>query len=285
VSRPTSQYPRPSAVKQFPAPLRCLRYLLLKFDVHCPCGSTSILDVRCFRVPPATLRRSISVVIVKGRCQAGIIADDFGVVRRVQSLLGRMEIVAHVVADGATAGQGQPIAGQEMSGVINADDAIVELVAYQRVAIAQTHRARGQRGGNAQRIGVGKILPDDVVRCVHFNDAGIAGIGEKGVAVGEAAGEGEGIDGASGGERLDDFISAGDLEGAAVALVRDQDMAVFQQLGGIWPAELVGRVGVGAGILPDDLLFEVHFNDAVVGLVGDKNVERGQESALHGGIQ
>ena len=111
--------------------------------------------------------------------------------------------------------------------MINQNDAIVELVADQGVAIAQTHGLGRQRCGHAHWGRVSEVLPDDVVFAVYFNNAGVAGIGEERVAVWQAAGEGQGIDGAPGGQNLDDFIGSGDFQAAVVALVRDQDMAVF----------------------------------------------------------
>ena len=51
------------------------------------------------------------------------------------------------------------------------------------------------------------------------------------------------------------------------------------------PLRRVRLVGVVAGVLPDDLLFHVDFNNAVVSLVGDEDMEGGRERALHGSVQ
>ena len=65
------------------------------------------------RLPVVPTARSLleaetkSVVVVavevEGRGQAGVVADDFGIVGGVQALLGGVKVVADIVADGAAA--------------------------------------------------------------------------------------------------------------------------------------------------------------------------------------
>src|SRR5579859_1034915 len=59
-------------------------------------------------------------------------------------------------------------------------------------------------------------------------------------------------------------------------------MSVFKQLSRVWAVELVRGVGVGTGILPDDLFAQVHLDNPVVALVGNENMRGGQPGALHG---
>ena len=263
--------------------------------------STGLRPIQPFQQLSAAIRTPLRQGLLRGR-ESGVVADDFSVVRGEQSRLRGREAVPHVVTDqdaGAAPGEGvtvrrqrETIIGQDVAGGINPNDPIIELVADQGVAIGQPDGASGLGCGDAHCPGTvrrsrvrGEILPDDLVGGVDLHDAGVAGVGEEGVAVGEAAGEGEGVHRATGGKSVDDLIGAGDFEGAAVALIRNQDVAVGEQFGGIGRVELVGRIGVGAGILPDDFPVIVDFNDAVVALVGDQHVETGDEGALHRGVQ
>ena len=141
------------------------------------------------------------------------------------------------------------------------------------------------RRRDAVRIGVGKILPDHNVVGIHFDCAGVAGIGHQGVSVFQAAGEGDGAQRAAGGECFDNHVVSCDFKHAGVVFVRDEDMAVFQQFSGIGAVQLVRRIGIGTRIGPHNFFAQVHFNDPVIALIGDENVLIGQPSALHGSVQ
>ena len=87
-------------------------------------------------------------------------------------------------------------------------------------------------------------MPDDVVVSVHFNSAGIAGVGQQRVAIIEAAGKRHRTNRAAGGEHPDDLIVARDFNRPVVVFVGDEDVAIFEQLGGVRAVELVCGVGV-----------------------------------------
>ena len=146
------------------------------------------------------------------------------------------------VPDGVTARERKPWLAT-IALRTDADHAVVELVADQRVAVFEPHRPGRQRSGNALRIGVGDILPDDVVVGVHFDGAGVAGVRQQRVPVFEAAGERDDISRAASGECFDNFVALRDLNRPVIP-VRNQDVAIFQQFGGIRAGELVGIIRI-----------------------------------------
>jgi len=95
----------------------------------------------------------------------------------------------------------------------------------------------------------------------------------------------QGIEGATSGQSVDDIIIAVDFEGTTVIFVSNQYVTVFQQLGGIWITELVRRVGIGAGILPDDLFFEVDFDMRLLAWSVIRTWKLGRKVDCTGGVQ
>jgi hypothetical protein len=190
------------------------------------------------------------------------------------------------VTDVVSIVQGKTIIGYYVFGHIHLDNAIVELIAYQSIAIPEPDGARRQRRRDAERVSIGEIFPDNLVFGVDFDRAGIAGIGQQSVAIGKTAGERHRAHGAAGGEGPDDLVGARHFDRAVVVLVRDEDVTIFEKFGGVWTAKLVSSIGIGeAGILPDNMFFQVHFNDSIVALVGDEHVRIGKPGALDRSVQ
>jgi hypothetical protein len=130
-----------------------------------------------------------------------------------------------------------------------------------------------------------EVFPNDIVVLVNFNGAGVAGVRQQGVAVGQTAGESAGAERPSGVERVDNGISASDFQGAIVVLVGNKDVAVVEQFGGVGAVELIGGIGVGSRVLPKDLAVEIDLDDPVVSLVSDEDVIIGQERGLNRSVQ
>src|SRR5580692_2490267 len=78
-------------------------------------------------------------VEVERRRQAGVVADYFCVVRRIQAILRGVEVVPDIGANRTRpAFERQSVAGINCAGRSDADDAVVELVADQRVPAAKS---------------------------------------------------------------------------------------------------------------------------------------------------
>ena len=91
---------------------------------------------------------------IERRSQTGVIANDLGVVRRIQSVLRGVRVVADVRLPNGngsdrTARERKSVVHHNRASHVDPDDAIVELVADQCVAILQPDRTSGQRCRNA----------------------------------------------------------------------------------------------------------------------------------------
>jgi hypothetical protein len=98
-------------------------------------------------------------VVVERWCDAGVVSDAFGVVRRVESPVGN---ALDVVAEGGDLAENTN--GLKIRAYL--DDSVVVPIADQRVAIAQAEGARRKRTGaslRAVRIGVGEVLKGQVI--------------------------------------------------------------------------------------------------------------------------
>jgi len=87
-----------------------------------------------------------------------------------------VQVVAEIIADTRAAGQGETEAGDNNPAVIDPDDAIIELITDQRIAIGQADGAGRQRRRIAERVGVGGVLRDDRIRGIDLERLGIAGM-------------------------------------------------------------------------------------------------------------
>src|SRR6516162_7414351 len=87
----------------------------------------------------------------EGRRDSGIVADHVRAVRRVH-LAGIAGTEARVVDRAVT--------GDDLLRRIDLNHLVVELIADQRVAVGQAHRARRERRRIAARAGVGEVIPD-----------------------------------------------------------------------------------------------------------------------------
>ena len=119
-------------------------------------------------------------VVAIWRRDAGEVADNPGVVRPVELV-------------GAGTGQVErALLEHDLSVRFDFDDTLIERVADQRIAIAQPPCPCRQRRGIATRIGVGEVLPDNVVVAVDFDfdNPIVVGITDQRVAAVQPAGEG-----------------------------------------------------------------------------------------------
>jgi hypothetical protein len=232
---------------------------------------------------------AVAEIVGERRGKAGIVADSFCVIGRVESPVGN---ALGVIAEGIDFAEG----AHDLLVVVNVDHAVVVLVADQGMTVPEPHGARGQRAGApplvAVCIGIGEVLPHNVLVLINLDDAGVIRIRDKRVAVLQPAGKSDTTDRiadvwVTAAVLPDNLAGARDLDGAVVVFVADEDVTILQKLGAVRVVELLGAVAGDAGgaVLPDDLLGQIDLDDALVRLIGDEYVATRNPGILYGGIE
>src|SRR6266851_7654231 len=112
----------------------------------------------------------VVVILSERRRKAGVVADSFGVVGRVESPIGD---ALGVIAEGIDLAESV----HDLLSVVHLDDAVVVLVADQGVTVFQPHGARGQWAGTPSLvtfwIGTGEVLPHNVLILIDLDDTGV----------------------------------------------------------------------------------------------------------------
>jgi hypothetical protein len=184
--------------------------------------------------------------------KAIVVTDSFRVVGRVESPILDAPCV---VTEGVDPAEG----AHDLLVVIHLNDAVVVLIADQRMTVPQPHSARGQRAGApsrvAVRIGIGEVLPDNVLVAIDLDDAGVIRIRDEGIAVFQPAGESNTahriVDGRVTATVLPhDLAGAINLNGAVVVFVADKDVAILQTFGAVRIVELLRSVA-GYAVVPN----------------------------------
>ena len=73
--------------------------------------------------------------------------------------------------------------------MIDNNNPVVKLVADNRVAILQPYCSGWRRSTIAIYIGIGEVLPNDLIVTIHFHNSTIIRICNEGIAIGEPAGK------------------------------------------------------------------------------------------------
>src|SRR5260370_37337102 len=97
----------------------------------------------------------ILVVKVERRCQAGVVADAFGVVRPIEPLAGILRAKAGFVQIA--------VVRDDHARLVDDQYSVIELIADDRLAVAGANRAGWQGRRIAVRIGGGQVLPNRVI--------------------------------------------------------------------------------------------------------------------------
>jgi len=203
----------------------------------------------------------VSVLVVNGRSDARIVADHVCAVWPIHALGDVLRAETWLV--------NITIAGDNVARRIDRDYLVIELIADQRVAICQADRAGWEGHWITARADIGEEVPEVGPSFIGFDDAAVVGVGDEGIAVGEAAGKGHTAEGDAAGLCIGVHDSARhgvrDFKGLVVVLVGDEDVSIFEQFGGVGIVQSV--------VLPHDgLVGAAHLDDATVSLIRDQHM-------------
>lgn len=224
------------------------------------------------------------------RRKTGVVADSFGVVRRVESSVRDAFGVVTEIAEFAEGAHAAPA-------VVHLDDAVVVWVTDQRVTVLQPHGARWQWASASRQVAsctvTGEVLPYNVLIFIDLDDTGVIGISDQRVAVLKPTGEGETTDWfvlirVTAAILPNNLFGARDLDSTVVIFVADKNVTILQKLCAVRAVELVGTVAGDArrAILPDNSLGRyIDLNDSLVCLIGDEHVAVGKPGVLYGNVE
>src|SRR5208283_107453 len=200
-----------------------------------------------------------------GSGQADVVANDFGIARRVEKTVG------------ASWHSQCAIAEHHVTGRVDLDDLVVELVRDEEIAVLGRDRVRWLRIGGAAGPRGRHVGEHIAAGLVDDKNAVVQRIGNQGVAVaGQTAGVGRTVEDIRVARItvLPDQIGfAVHFDNSVVAGVGDEIMAVAEPLGAGGRAKLVAAAAAVSGaVLPDNVPFVINLDNTVIALIGDQHV-------------